>query len=216
MSRPFGRKPYGRDAATRSGCPASAGQRYPPLRCADCRACKRGPDPSSVPGILSPFQITVKGAPAARRLLAQPHTLDCDLPRQDHRHLSVGRGSPSPPSPHLRKVSTAANSVSASRLRTAARYSNWHTWGILNGFCKQLVNDPARCNRYYGRPPGATPTRMDSSAGAQLADIRFSEIRSNSGRYGGLVSGLDTVAHSWASWAYDFRALLKGTGSDFR
>jgi hypothetical protein len=35
MSRPFGRKPYGRKpygraAAARSGCPASAGRRYPP------------------------------------------------------------------------------------------------------------------------------------------------------------------------------------------
>ena len=60
---------------------------------------KGGPDPSSVPDILSPFQITVKGAPAARRLLAQPQTLDSDLPGQDHRHLSVGRGSPSPAVP---------------------------------------------------------------------------------------------------------------------
>ena len=110
MSRPFGRKPYGRAAAARSGCPASAGRRYPPLRCVDDRACKRGPDPSSVPGILSPVQITVKGAPAARRLLAQPQTLDCDLPRQDHRHLSVGRGSPSP------AVPTSAERVSNATL----------------------------------------------------------------------------------------------------
>jgi hypothetical protein len=31
MSRPFGRKPYGRDdAAARVGCPAPAGRRSPP------------------------------------------------------------------------------------------------------------------------------------------------------------------------------------------
>lgn len=44
-----------------------------------------------MPGILSPLKITVKGAPSERRLLAQPQTLDCDLARQDNRHLSEGR-----------------------------------------------------------------------------------------------------------------------------
>ena len=38
--------------------------------------------PSSMPGILSPWKITAKGAPTARRLLTQPQILDCDLPRQ--------------------------------------------------------------------------------------------------------------------------------------
>jgi len=37
-----GGSPAGRAAAARSGCPASAGRRSPPLRCLDGRACKRG------------------------------------------------------------------------------------------------------------------------------------------------------------------------------
>ena len=73
---PSGGSPTGAPPPPGRASPASAGRWYPPLRCADGRACKRGPDPSSVPGILSPVQITVKGAPAARRLLTQPQTLD--------------------------------------------------------------------------------------------------------------------------------------------
>jgi hypothetical protein len=47
--------------------PAPAGRRYPPSQCADGRACNDRAWPSSVPGILSPRKLTVKGAPTARR-----------------------------------------------------------------------------------------------------------------------------------------------------
>lgn len=70
-------------------CVTETGMRYPPLRWPDDRTCKIGPDPSFVPGILLPHKITVKGAHYGRVFdgakMAQ-------RPRQDHRHLSEGRG----------------------------------------------------------------------------------------------------------------------------
>jgi hypothetical protein len=62
------------------------------------RACADGPDPSSVPGILSPCKITLKGAPCGRvaRRWAQAPTLECDLARQDlgtYRKDEVYRGA---------------------------------------------------------------------------------------------------------------------------
>jgi len=48
--------------------PAPAGRRYPPSRCADGRACSYRAGPSSVPGILSPRKITVKGRSLRSRL----------------------------------------------------------------------------------------------------------------------------------------------------
>ena len=46
---------------------------------------KSGPGPSSVPGILSPRKITVKGAPSGRvaKAMGAAPTLESDLPRQD-------------------------------------------------------------------------------------------------------------------------------------
>ena len=75
MSRPFGRKPYGRAAAARSGSPAFRRSAVPAVtlhrwpRLQD-RAC-----PSSVPGILSPRKITVKCARYAHvlRMAQAPH-----------------------------------------------------------------------------------------------------------------------------------------------
>ena len=63
------------------------------------RACKTGPGPSSVPGILSPRKITVKGAPSGRvaTAMAQAPPLSCDLPRQDlgtYRKDGAERGGP--------------------------------------------------------------------------------------------------------------------------
>ena len=48
----------------------------------------------SVLGIFSPHKVTVKGAPSGRvaKAMAQSATLECDLSRQVHRHLSEGRG----------------------------------------------------------------------------------------------------------------------------
>ncbi len=66
MSRSFGRKPYGRAAAARSAGPlpqVGGTRRYAaPMAAPE----KTGPGPSSVPGILSPRKITVKGAPCGR------------------------------------------------------------------------------------------------------------------------------------------------------
>jgi hypothetical protein len=125
MSRPFGREPYGRAAAARSAAPlpqvGGARSYAAPMG----RACKRGPDPSSVPGILSPLQIPVKGAPAARRLLTQPQTLDCALPRPDHRHLSVGRGSPSPAVPTSAEFDREQDRVGSSG-RRGRRFKSGH------------------------------------------------------------------------------------------
>ena len=61
-----GGSPDGRAAAARSGCPLSqvCGTRR---NAAPMTApAKTGPGPSSVPGILSPRKITVKGAPSGR------------------------------------------------------------------------------------------------------------------------------------------------------
>jgi hypothetical protein len=69
---------------TPGGCPryrqAGGG---PPSRSSRHRAMQkpRG-GPSSVPGIISPGEITVKGAPAARRLLRNRRPLSSDLARQ--------------------------------------------------------------------------------------------------------------------------------------
>jgi len=55
----------------------------PPLRGSRYRAMRKpGVAPSSVPGILSPDKVTVKGAPAARRLLRNRRPLSGDLARQ--------------------------------------------------------------------------------------------------------------------------------------
>ena len=65
MSRSFGRKPYGRAAAGSAGPLPQVGgtRRYAAPMAAPA---KTGPGPSSVPGILSPRKITVKGAPCGR------------------------------------------------------------------------------------------------------------------------------------------------------
>ena len=54
-----------------------------------------------MPDILSPFQITVKGAPAARRLLAQPQTLDCALPGKTIGTYRLDGAVRAPPSPGM-------------------------------------------------------------------------------------------------------------------
>jgi hypothetical protein len=56
------------------------------------RYAKAAGGPSSVPGIVSPRKATVKGTPAARRLLRNRRPLSSGLARQDHRHLTEGRG----------------------------------------------------------------------------------------------------------------------------
>ena len=81
MSRPFGRKPCGRDAAAKAGLPRFRRSAVPAVTLRRYRACKRGPDPSSVPGILSPRKITVKGARYARVLrMAQAPLLTLIFP----------------------------------------------------------------------------------------------------------------------------------------
>ena len=48
----------------------------------DTAPCEAAGGPSSVPGIVSPGKVTVKGAPAARRLLRNRRPLSSDLARQ--------------------------------------------------------------------------------------------------------------------------------------
>ena len=70
MSRPYGRKPCGRAAAARSAAPlpqAGNTRRYGTPMAAPA---KTEPGPSSVPGILLPPKITVKGAPSGRVAIA--------------------------------------------------------------------------------------------------------------------------------------------------
>ena len=65
MSRPFGRKPCG--ARRRQvGLPRFRRSAVPAVTLRRCLACQTGPGPSSVPGILLPPKITVKGAPCGR------------------------------------------------------------------------------------------------------------------------------------------------------
>ena len=81
MSRPFGRKPYGRAAAARSGRPGVRRSAVPAVTLHRWPRLQKGPNPSSVPGILSPGKITVKGAPCARVLrMAQAPLLTVIFP----------------------------------------------------------------------------------------------------------------------------------------
>jgi hypothetical protein len=62
-------------------CPAPAVTRCSPSRPPGDPAFARGAEPIlAVPGILSPFKITVKGAPKARRLLCNRRPLTVILP----------------------------------------------------------------------------------------------------------------------------------------
>ena len=101
---PSGGSPAGRAAAARSGCPASAGRRSPPLRCLDGRACKRGL--ARPPYLASSYRSRSQSKARLRRVGA-PHRrpLSSDLARQDLGTYQVGRGRPSPPSPRLRMSS---------------------------------------------------------------------------------------------------------------
>ena len=68
------------------------------------RACKRGPDPSSVPGILSPRKITVKGARYARVLrMARAPLLTVIFPGKTIGTYRLDGAVRAPPSPRLRK-----------------------------------------------------------------------------------------------------------------
>jgi hypothetical protein len=74
----------GRGGRRRAAGPATARpvvtRRHAAPGTAPCGKPRGGP--SSVPGIVSPSEITVKGAPAARRLLRNRRPLSSDLARQ--------------------------------------------------------------------------------------------------------------------------------------
>jgi hypothetical protein len=101
----------------------------PPSRSIRHRAMRkpRG-GPSSVPGIVSPRTIAVKGAPAARRLLRSRKPLSSDRARQVHRHLSEGRGTLSTV---VRLLVTAA----------ACRHTEHH--GALSGLRSSIASKMA-------------------------------------------------------------------------
>ena len=72
------------------------------------RHAKAAAGPSFVPGILSPRKITVKGAPAARRLLRNRRPLSSDLARQvlgTYRKDGAERERPESGNPTARRVS---------------------------------------------------------------------------------------------------------------
>jgi|SRR6516164_6587216 len=110
VARPLSRGGAAESAPpTPGGVPAAARpvvtRRYAALGSAPCAS---GRGPSSVPGIVSPSKITVKGAPAARRLLRNRRPLSSDLARQvlgTYRKDGAERERPESGNPTARRVS---------------------------------------------------------------------------------------------------------------
>ena len=118
------RRQVGLPRLRRSAVPAVTLRRW--------RACKRGPGPSSVPGILSPRKITVKGARCARVLrMARAPLLTVIFPGK-----TIG----------TYRLDGAVRALVSLRLRTAEQKPGRYR-ALASAYCKRPAREPTPARR---------------------------------------------------------------------